>query len=47
MKGRFWGWASLFLGVVWATWTGLVYWGLVEMAESGSGCEAYLSVGVL
>jgi len=37
MKGRLWGWASLFMGAHWATWSGLVYLGLREMAERGSG----------
>jgi len=28
MKGRLWGWASLFMGFSWATWNGLIYQGL-------------------
>jgi hypothetical protein len=47
MKGRFWGWACLFMGLIWAIWRGLVYWGLVEMAERGYGGEAFLSMGFL
>jgi len=39
MKGRLWGWASVFR---WATRSGLVYWRLREMAERGSGGGASL-----
>jgi len=28
MKGRLWGWASLFMGFSWGTWSGLIYQGL-------------------
>jgi hypothetical protein len=28
MKGRMWGQAFLFIGLSWATWSGLVYQGL-------------------
>jgi hypothetical protein len=47
MKGRFWGWASLFMGAHFSKleWARLL--GIVEMAERGSGGEAFLAMGVL
>jgi hypothetical protein len=47
MKGRFWGWAFLFMGLSWVAWSGLIYWGLGDMVERGSGGGVSLSVGAL
>jgi hypothetical protein len=48
MKGKLWGWASPFMGAQ-ATWSELLYWGLWEMVERGSGgaVSPPLSVGAL
>jgi hypothetical protein len=43
MKGRLWGWATPFMGAQ-ATWSGLLYRGLREMVERGSGGGASLSL---
>jgi hypothetical protein len=46
MKGRLWGWATPFMGGQ-ATWSGLLYRGLREMVEKGSGGGASLFEGNL
>jgi hypothetical protein len=43
----FWGWASLFMGARLGNLEWARVLGIVEMAERGSGVEAFLSVGVL
>jgi hypothetical protein len=48
MKGRLWGWASLFMVRSWATLSGLIYLGLGEMADRGFiEVGAFLSMGSL
>jgi hypothetical protein len=47
MKGRLWGWASLLMGLRWATWSGPLYWGLRDMVKRGSRGGAPISVGAL
>ena len=47
MKGRLWGWASLFMVLSWATLSGLTYLGLGEMADRGFRGGAFLSMGSL
>jgi len=37
---------SLHWGLCWATWSGLIYWGLREMVERGSGSGASLSLSL-
>jgi hypothetical protein len=44
MKGRLWGWVSLFIGAQLGYWSGLVYRGLWEMAERGSEGGVYHSL---
>jgi hypothetical protein len=47
MKGRLWGWASLFMVLSWANLSGIIYLGLCEMAERGFRDGAFLSMGDL
>ena len=43
MKGRLWGRGSLFMGLIWATWSGLFYHELEILVERRTGGGASLS----
>ena len=45
MGGRLWGWASLFMRLSWATWSGIIYRRLWELDEGGCGDGASLFMG--